>query len=337
VTVGAAVVCASLLSTVTAAWGGSAVTSRATTQPAMRWGAHVRPSAGQSETEAVQALEQQLGRKLGADREFRLWDQPFPTSYDTWLRDTDHLVLLSVKPALLNGTKIPWRSIADAPAGSDLQDQIIGWAQRIKAWRIPIEFTFHHEPEVVGAIPYGTDADFIAAWRHVVDTFRAQGVTNARYLWITTDYGYDTPTTDRRNAPKWYPGDAWVDDMAVDAYNWYQCRAGISTPWKSLATIIENFRRFGALHPDKRLWLAEWASADDPADPTRKAQWIADARTLFKQPAYDQFDGVSMFDHMDGNFPSCNWRIGTPASTLDATRGMGADVFYRAGLDAQPK
>ena len=98
-------------------------------------------------------MEQKFGRKLGADREFRLWDQPFPTSYDTWLRSTDHLVLLSVKPANLNGTKIPWRTIADAQPGSALQNQIIGWAQRIKAWGIPIEFTFHHEPEVIGAIP----------------------------------------------------------------------------------------------------------------------------------------------------------------------------------------
>ena len=86
-------------------------------------------------------------------------------------------------------------------------------------------------------------------------------MTNARYLWIMTDYGYDWPTTDRRYAPKWYPGDAWVDDMGIDAYNWYGCRAGIATPWKSLAVIIESFRRFGAMHPSKRLWLTEWASA----------------------------------------------------------------------------
>ena len=197
----------------------------------LRFGGHVRPSGGQTETQAVQGLEQKFGRMLGADREFRLWDQPFPTSYDSWLRSTDHLVLLSVKvlrtstAARSPGGPSPMRSPVSA-----LQNQIVGWAQRIKAWAIPIEFTFHHEPEVVGAIPFGTDADFIAAWRHVIDTFRAQGVTNARYLWIMTDYGYDWPTTDRRYAPKWYPGDAWVDDMGIDAYNWYGCRAPASPP-----------------------------------------------------------------------------------------------------------
>ena len=61
---------------------------------------------------------------------------------------------------------------------------------------------------------------------------------------------------------------------------------GIATPWKSLAVIIESFRRFGALHPSKRLWLTEWASAEDPQDPSRKPKWIADAQALFKQPGY---------------------------------------------------
>lgn len=334
------VVSVGLVGLVPVAAGGSAAThttAAATTQPTLRWGAHIRPSGGQTETQAVQALEQKVGRKLGADREFRLWDQPFPTSYDTWLHDTGHLVLLSVRPKLLNGTQILWRDVADAQPGSAIQDQIDSWARWVKAWGIPIEFTFNHEPEAASNLSAGVDVDFIAAWRHVVETFRADGVTNARYLWITTDYGWDAPTSDRRSGPKWYPGDAWVDDFGADAYNWYHCRAGIDNAWKSLAAIIENFRRFGALHPSKRLWLPEWASTEDPADPQRKAQWIADAQALFKQPGYEQFDGISYFDHINPTFPDCNEPPDSTSQSLAAFRTMGGDPFYGVGLPPQPK
>jgi len=300
------------------------------------WGAHIRPGFGQSEQQAVQGLETQVGRKLAATREFRLWEDPFPTSYDTWLRNTGHLMLLSVKPKRANGTRILWRDIANAQTGSSLANEIVRWAQRVKAYGGPVKFTFNHEPETVANQVYGTDQEFIAAWRKVVNTFRAEGVTNAQFMWIMTDFGFDWPTTDRRYAPKWYPGDAWVDGMGIDAYNWFTCRAGISTAWRSLATIIESFRRFGALHPDKELWLPEWASAEDPANPNRKGQWITEAQALFKQPAYQQFHGILYFDHIDPNFPGCNFRVNSTATALDALRQMGADPFYTATVDTPP-
>src|SRR3954469_18906966 len=114
---------------------------------------------------------------------------------------------------------VSWRQVANASAGSAIHNNIVRWAQTVKS-RGPIMIAFHHEPEAKGSTGYGTSADFIAAYRKVVDIFNAQGATNVHWVWQMTDYAFRVPATDRRAAPKWYPGDAYVDNVGADGYNW---------------------------------------------------------------------------------------------------------------------
>ncbi len=304
-------------------------------------GAYAKPRNGQSERQAVEALEAQIGRKLEVVRVFETWDEAFPDSYHTWLRDGGRSIILSVKPNRLNGAKVTWPSIATAAPGSQVDREIRSWAQRVKGYGVPLYVTLNHEPERAGSTSSGTNADFIAAWRHWVDVFRQEGVTNAKFMWIMTDYAFELPTSDRRNAPKWYPGDAWVDAIASDPYNWHTCRPGINNAWRSLQRIVEPFRAFGALHPDKPLWLAEWASTEDAAVPGRKAAWIDEARALFKQPGWEQFDGIVYFNaaHIQSGVTVCQWYTDTSAGSLSSFRAMALDPFYSGtafGQDGGP-
>ncbi|MFC7761053.1 glycosyl hydrolase [Catellatospora bangladeshensis] len=262
-----------------------------------------------SEQQAVQNLEASLGQSLRGSRIFVLWDQQFPDSYHNWLRSTNHTLLLSVKARRLNGQRIPWSSIANAAPGQAIYDDIVSWSTRIKNWGAPIYFIFNHEPEASTNLQNGDATDFKNAWRRIVTVFREQGVTNAKYLLTMTDYSFFVNPTDRRRAEKWYPGDDVVDGIGADSYNWYTCR-GSNEGWKSLQSIIDPLRQFGTQHPDEELWLPEFATIEDPAQPSRKAAWLAAAQSLFKQPGWEQFRGRST------STPST-----TTASTRRATGG----------------
>jgi len=294
----------------------------------LKWGASATKRTGETDIQAVRRTEAQVGRNLAVVRIFLSWNSTFPSAYHSWLRDNGHTILLSVKPQRSGGVKIPWRDIADAPVGSALDTEIVSWANRVASFGQPLTFTLHHEPEAAANVDYGTDADFKDAWERVVDTFRAQGVTNASYVWIMTAHSFGVPQSDRRRAEKWYPGDAHVDGIGADAYNWYTCRPGINTPWRSLQTIIEPMRLFGTQHPDKQLWLSEWASTEDPQAPTRKAEWIADARALFDDPEYAQFVGVSYFNTPGSQSWNCLWPIDSSPEALTAFRDMGLEPYY---------
>lgn len=73
------------------------------------------------------------------------------------------------------------------------------------------------------ANPKLTRADFVRAWRRVVDLFREQGVTNVAWVWAPVtplpadqDWGWDS---------RWqgyYPGDAYVDWIGSSLYEWGQ-------------------------------------------------------------------------------------------------------------------
>ena len=92
----------------------------------------------------------------------------------------------------------------------------------------------HQEPELTPP-PQRHGQRLQAAWRQFVSIFRSEAVGNVRFLWVMTEHSFTLPATDRRAAAKWYPGDPWVDGMAIDAYNWFTCRPGIINSWTSLS------------------------------------------------------------------------------------------------------
>jgi hypothetical protein len=283
---------------------------------------------------AMTTLESLIDRELDFVRVFELWDSPFPTSFHDAVIASDRKMLLSVRAKRLNGSYVPWRGIADAQPGSAVYTQMVAWVERIRAIGEPVWFTFNHEPEFVENTANGVDRDFIDAWRRVIGEFRTRGVTNVEFVWIMTDWSFHVPASDRRYAPKWYPGDGYVDHIAADAYNWSTCRGSLTTPWHPLEWIIAPLRDFGREHPDKGLMLAEWASTTQGGD---KAAWITEAGELLKQPGWEQFIAVSYFSRPDPSNPACNFPIDSSPSVRAAFAAMGADPFYGgAGLPPPP-
>ncbi len=310
----------------------SAQRSSANGHHQLMFGAYVRPATGQSKQAAVQTIEGQLGRTLGTAREFLLWDEAFPTSYHNWLRDGGRTLILSAKAKRLNGANVPWATIANAGPGSALYNEIVSWVDRLGAFGAPVYFALSHEPEAATNLSLGVDADFVAAWRKIVGIARDRSITNVKFIWIMTDYAFKLPPTERRYADKWYPGDTWVDAAGIDPYNWHTCRPATPNSWKSLGELIEPFRLWSLNHPNVELWLTEFASVEDPANPSRKANWLNDARVLFNDPLYSRFVGITYFHgkHPTGEYPLCNWWMNTSANSLAASVVLANDPLFGA-------
>jgi PKD repeat protein len=304
----------------------------------INFGAYAQARPGQSYPQAISQLEGQLGRKLETVRVYKLWEEPFPDSLTQFITAGNRSMILSVKPKRQDGTTIPWSQLAAAAPGSRLDTEMRSWARRIKATGVDTWVTLHHEPETAENQVYGTAPEFIAAWRRWVEVFREEGVSNAHFMWIMTDWAFEVPASARNSGPKWFPGEAWVDAAASDSYNWHTCRNGADNAWRSLATIIEPFRRFGLAHPTVPLWLAEFGSAEDPNLPGRKASWVDDAHALFSRAAYSQFNGIVYFNWSSstGPFARCNWRADTSESSLASFSSLANDPFYSGGAFGTP-
>lgn len=201
-----------------------------------------------------------------------------------------------------------WRTVAAAGPGTKTYNDIVRWAQTIKARGGKIMFAYHHEPEGANSANYGAPADFINAYRRVVTIFRAQGVTNVIYTWQMTAWSFRTKSSDTRYAAKWYPGDAYVDSVGADAYNWYTCGHGTGKN-TSFATLADPVLAFARAHK-KTASFPEFAMH---ASPTRAA-WVISAHQYFLahtdivQAAFYFQRGPTVAANA-----ACNWPLNTAA------------------------
>jgi hypothetical protein len=205
-------------------------------------------------------------------------------------------------------TTVKWRQVA-----SGAQDaNITRWARALKGRNVMVSFS--HEPMSKNNIKYGTSADFVAAWRHVVSVFDAQGSTSVMWVWNATSESFRIARSDPRYGAKWYPGDASVDYVAGEAYN----RVGCGGNNLSFASKIKEILAFAGQH-NKKFVTAEFASNAFPG----RAAWINSAHA-YMDSHKRQFAGAFYYNVRSGG---CHWHLKTPAE-FRAIRSLVTDAGF---------
>ncbi len=153
----------------------------------------------------------------------------------------------------------------------EFDDFIRGWADVIRDYQKPVMVTFGEEmngdwfpwsgvfqggDETTGygdpRLPDGPER-FVDAFRHVVDIFRAEAVTNAVWYY---QVNYDSqPPEEWNNIEAYYPGDDYVDWVAISVYG----AQTPSDPWVSFESVMEPiYEEITSAFPQKPLMVAEW-------------------------------------------------------------------------------
>lgn len=224
----------------------------------------------------------------------------------------------------LNGNIQPM--YADAQIASGRYDQYFRlWAEAAAAWGHPLLLRFAPEfngwwsswgtSQITGT--KNTPAAFIAMWRHVHDIFTAAGAKNVQWVWCantddpgTTPYALD------------YPGDAYVDWVAIDGYNW---GAYPYHTWRSLAEVFgPSYNEVTSL-TDKPVMIAETGSVELGGN---KAAWITDAFLNIIPNDFPLIRAVVIFESIDEH----DWRMDSSPSALAAFRSVVASPLYSGVL-----
>ena len=108
-------------------------------------------------------------------------------------------------------------------------------------------------------------ADYIAAWRHVVNRFRANGVKNVIWVW--------SPHPAYKNYDLYYPGDKYVDWVSAGTLNY-----GTVAAWSQWYTFDEIFGKYYPLFAKykKPIMISEFGSL---ATGGNREKWFEDALT----------------------------------------------------------
>lgn len=174
---------------------------------------------------------------------------------------------------------------------------------------------------------------YIAAYRHVVDRFRARGVDNVKWMWCVN--AEPKPYLDYNWIVDAYPGDNYVDIVATDIYN----HPDLGVPaWKSFRyTVAETYYYLTKYFPSKPFYICEVASREryssEPASSQSKAEWICRMKNDL-QSYFSQVRALIFFSTIKEH----DWRMNSSQATLDAIRTCiwNDDYFGRSLAAGNP-
>jgi hypothetical protein len=274
---------------------------------------------------AVADIERQVGRKFDLVHRYHDFSNSgsngaFPDEFEQQQMREGRLMFFAWESRVFSsGTVLRWADVY----GGDHDATIDAVAGRIKAAGVPVFMGFDHEPEDEPA--KGSDAEFVRAWRYVYDRFTRAGATNAVWVWTMMGWpGY----YDRYVGL--YPGDAYVDWVGYDPYNFYACNGGKT--WKSPATTVGGFYKWlddNKLGVGKPRMLAEFGTNFNTADASAKRRWFERFPAAVK--AHPKIKAVVYFNSAGSTTTSgnCNMTMNHDPSAIAGFTKAGKDPYFR--------
>ena len=199
---------------------------------------------------------------------------------------TDRTLFISWQARIgTSNTHLKWADIADGK-----HDNIINTAiTRMKDWNRPVIIAF--DPEFDNLVKQkGPVADYVRAYRRITEMFRRAAVTNVAWAWVPT--GFLGEGNDARTLAG-YPGDAYVDWVGYDPYNFFRCsNAGWKTFEQTISPTYQWLVNQGL--DNKPFVLSEYGTQYDVDNPAASTQWYADIPGVLKR--YPNLKSLIRFD-----------------------------------------
>lgn len=275
------------------------------------FGAYVRPPDSyldEAKRAAVSELETDIGRTLAVDHHYYPWDTPFPGANESFDEGTDRVPMIS------------WHGTSTQAIRSGSQDRWISErAQAVKDLGYPVFLRWGWEMDGTRNKWWVVSpASYVAAWIHIRRIFDEEGATNAVWVWCPSAEAFDD-----RVASSYYPGNAYVDWVCADGYNWAPVKPG--TSWRSFGSIFSPFYAW-ARQTDKPIMIGETGVLE--GDDDAKASWLGDVATTLRtrMPLVKAFLYFSSITENDGLW--YDWRTDTSPSSVQAFAALARDPLF---------
>jgi hypothetical protein len=300
------------------------------------FGAYVNPEAlvpgtnapASYQWDATTELESRLGRKLDVLQYYWGFKDRFPDpDFEGWALKHGAVPMINwdgtaLQP-ILDGSHDAWiRERARAVKALNAP-VFIRWAWEMNGNWYPWDGSHN------GANLAATDR-YKQAWRRIVDLFRAEGADNVSWVWCPN---YASIPNTRDNGPdaawnhwaNYYPGDAYVDWVGIDAYNagyWLSWDDMLRNP--TLPSIYDHYAN------KKPIMIAETSSqeaeeADSPPAGAAKPTWISDARASVKA----DYPAIRAFLWFHQSWQGYDFRADSSEASFTAFRELARDPHFR--------
>lgn len=244
----------------------------------------------------VQAMESWQGKKHAVVNMFTNWCNQTKTMNNLFgqqlvnIWNNKNVPMVTWEPFLCNAASTP-ADVEVRAANGEYDAYFNSWATRLKTFLSGADGAFGTSDDRRVYIrlghemngdwyPWGavmgnnSPADYVRMWQRVVGIFRSKGMTATHLQWVWVANADDVGGF---QAEQFYPGDGFVDWVAIDGYNW-----GESQTWSNWATPDQVYggmtTRLRAL-TSKPLALTETGCSTSTlsgVSVAAKSQWLTD-------------------------------------------------------------
>ncbi len=267
--------------------------------------------------EKLTQLENTIGKKVAIAHYYRGWENLGNARIIAELNTIDSYgwrPMLSANPYFFSKCPANGLSLYRAIAQGNCDDFLHEASKNLKTYSKPLFFRFAWEMNIdgigwgvlkTGSIPQ----DFINAWRRFHDIAVSEGATNI--IWVFSP-NVETPGSISYN--QLYPGDAYVDWVGLDGYNWGTSKPGRS--WQSFSEIFSvSYNDIVALSTNKSVMIAEVNTTNAGGD---KAAWYQDMLNKQIPLRFPQIKAVVFYNEDRTKQENVNWLITVSQSSINA-------------------
>lgn len=280
------------------AWSGGV--AEAITDPGKPYIGVFEPGATASYT-AVRNFASETAQPVRISLYYSGWNDPFQVNMAAWADQSGGMPFVQMLPYNHSLTRIAngqydayLRSFASAVRGYQ-HAVLIGFAPEMNGnW---------YEWAVGGTKP----SVYVAAWRHIVNVFRAEHADNVIWVWTVN-------SIDASRAPlrQWWPGASYVTWVGIDGY-FYQPTDTFNSVFGTTIQEISSFT-------SKRVLIAETAIGPNSAK-------VSQMNELFKGVERYHLLGLVWFDQAQHKPPyHQDWRLADDRTRLSLFRTDAAGI-----------
>jgi hypothetical protein len=245
---------------------------------------------------SVAALGSAIGRPLGFAHQYIGWRGIVPVA--------------AMQQEAAQGTipLVNWLCGATDAAVAAGQDDatIVNMATALKSVGSPIFLRWYWEMNLTGSENHadcnpGAPFRYVAAWQHIWTIFQRVGATNVAFVWCPG-------RTDIKLAPQYYPGNQYVDWIAVDGY--------ADTSSTTFAQLVSPFYQ-AFVATGKPMMVAETAALYGV-----QATYLNAAAAALPT----QFPAIKAFGYFDHNAAHGSWAFGYDG--MAAFKTMAKSAYF---------
>jgi hypothetical protein len=253
------------------------------------------------------SFEADSGQRLAVVLWYVSWQSPFPTADADTVYANGSVPLITWEPWISNSI-----GTLEAIASGSYESYVRGFIQSAKDWGQPLFLRFAHEMNGNWYPWSGQPENYIRAWRYIYNVKNELKASNVIMVWCPNNDS--VPTASWNTIASYYPGDAYVDWIGLDGYNF-----GVAD-WETFDAVFSGAYATLTALTSKPLMIGEFACAEDGGD---KPAWISDAFTKI-EASYPRIKSFAWFNINKER----DWRIQSSAAAQAAYKNSLQNSYY---------